>query len=167
MWQNNTKKGTFKGIENLGASAGGLEAFEQLLSRMPPDSGMAFVLVPHLDPSHASMMTELLRRVTTIEVTEAEDGVKFSPNHVYVIPPSKEVSIYQETLNLEAPKKVHGLRMPIDSFLRSLAEDQGEMAICIILSGTGSDGTLGLRAIHGAGRRRQGVRRKFRSEFRR
>jgi two-component system CheB/CheR fusion protein len=138
-------------IVGIGASAGGLEAFEQFFSKLPPDSGMAFVLIPHLDPSHASMMTELLRRVAAIQVTEAEDGVKVEPNHVYVIPPNKEMSIFRGILQLEAPKKVHGLRMPIDFFFRSLAEDQGEMAICIILSGTGSDGTLGLRAIHGAG----------------
>jgi two-component system CheB/CheR fusion protein len=138
-------------IVGIGASAGGLEAFEQFFTKMPSDSGMAFVLIPHLDPSHASMMTELLRRVTTIQVTEAEDGVKVEPNHVYVIPPNKEMSIFQGVLQLEVPKKVHGLRMPIDFFFRSLSEDQGEMAICIILSGTGSDGTLGLRAIHGAG----------------
>ena len=138
-------------IVGIGASAGGLEAFEQFFSKMPPDSSMAFVLVPHLDPRHASMMAELLRRVTRMEVAEAKDGMKVKMNHVYVIPPDKEMSIYHGTLNLEAPKMTHGLRMPIDSFFRSLAEDQGEMGAVIILSGTGSDGTLGLRAVHGAG----------------
>jgi len=138
-------------IIGMGASAGGLEAFEQFFSKMPPDSGIGFVLIPHLDPTHASMMTELLRRVTNMEVTEAKDGMKVKPDHVYVIPPNKEMSIYQGTLNLEAPKMAHGLRMPIDAFFRSLAEDQGEMSIVVILSGTGTDGTLGLRAIHGAG----------------
>jgi two-component system CheB/CheR fusion protein len=112
---------------------------------------MAFVLVPHLDPRHASMMAELLRRVTRMEVAEAKDGMKVEMNHVYVIPPDKEMSIYHGTLNLETPRMTHGLRMPIDSFFRSLAEDQGEMGAVIILSGTGSDGTLGLRAVHGAG----------------
>jgi len=85
------------------------------------------------------MMTELLRRVTKMEVTEAKDGMKVKPDHVYVIPPNKEMSIYHGTLNLEAPKLAHGLRMPIDAFFRSLAEDQREVAIGIILSGTGSD----------------------------
>jgi two-component system CheB/CheR fusion protein len=138
-------------IVGIGASAGGLEAFEQFFSKMPPDSGMAFVLIPHLDPTHASMMTELLKRVTKMEVTEAKDGMKVKPDHVYVIPPNKEMSIFHGTLNLEAPTMAHGLRMPIDAFFRSLAEDQGEVAIGIILSGTGTDGTLGVRAIHGSG----------------
>jgi two-component system CheB/CheR fusion protein len=138
-------------IVGIGASAGGLEAFDQFFSKMPADGGMAFVLVPHLDPRHASMMAELLRRVTSMEVAEAKDGMKVETNHVYVIPPDKEMSIYHGTLNLEPPKMTHGLRMPIDSFFRSLAEDQGEMGAVIILSGTGSDGTLGLRAVHGAG----------------
>ncbi len=138
-------------IVGIGASAGGLEAFEQFFSKMPPDSGIAFVLIPHLDPTHASMMTELLRRVTRMEVTEAKDGMKVKADNVYVSPPNKEMSIYHGTLNLDAPKMAHGLRMPIDAFFRSLAEDQGDVAIGIILSGTGTDGTLGLRAIHGAG----------------
>ncbi len=141
----------FLPIVGIGASAGGLEAFEQFFSNMPPDSGITFVLIPHLDPTHASMMTELLRRVTKMEVTEAKDGMKVKPDHLYVIPPNKEMSIFHGTLNLEAPKMAHGLRMPIDAFFRSLAEDRGEMSIGIILSGTGTDGTLGLRAIHGAG----------------
>jgi two-component system CheB/CheR fusion protein len=138
-------------IVGMGASAGGLEAFEQFFSKMPSDTGMAFVLVPHLDPTHASMMTELLKRVTRMEVTEAKEGMKVRPNCVYVIPPNKEMTIFHGALSLEAPKMTHGLRMPIDTFLRSLAEDQGEMAVGIIFSGTGMDGTLGLRAIHGAG----------------
>jgi two-component system CheB/CheR fusion protein len=112
---------------------------------------MAFVLVPHLDPGHASMMTELLRRVTRLEVKEAEDGMKVRPNCIYVIPPNKEMSISHGALRLEPLKKVLGARLPIDSFFRSLADDRGEMAIGIILSGTGTDGTLGIRAIHGAG----------------
>ncbi len=138
-------------IVGMGASAGGLEAFEQFFSKMPSDTGMAFVLVPHLDPTHASMMTELLKRVTRMEVTEAKEGVKVKPNCLYVIAPNKEMTIFHGSLGLEAPKMAHGLRMPIDTFLRSLAEDQGESAVGIILSGTGMDGTLGLRAIHGAG----------------
>ena len=138
-------------IVGIGASAGGLEAFEQLFANMPPDIGMAFILVPHLDPSHASMMTELMSRVTKLEVKEAEDGEKVLPNHIYVIPPNKDMTINQRKLRLDPLKKIQGLRLPIDVFFRSLAEDEGEMAIGIILSGTGTDGTLGIRAIHGAG----------------
>jgi two-component system, chemotaxis family, CheB/CheR fusion protein len=138
-------------IVGMGASAGGLEAFEKFFAQVPPDIGMAFILVPHLDPGHASMMTELLRRVTKLEVSEIEDGVKVKPNHVYVIPPNKDMSIYHGTINLETPEKTRGLRMPIDSFFRSLAEDQRDLSIGVILSGTGTDGTLGIRAIHGAG----------------
>ena len=135
----------------MGASAGGLEAFEQFFTHVPLNIGMAFILVPHLDPGHASMMTELLRRVTKLEVNEAQDGVKVKPNQVYVIPPNKDMSIYHGVLNLETPEKTRGLRLPIDSFFRSLSEDQEESAVAIILSGTGTDGTLGIRAIHGAG----------------
>jgi two-component system, chemotaxis family, CheB/CheR fusion protein len=138
-------------IVGMGASAGGLEAFEQFFAQVPLNIGMAFILVPHLDPSHASMMTELLRRVTKLEVNEAQDGVKVEPNHIYVIPPNKDMSIYHGTINLETPARTRGLRLPIDSFFRSLAEDQGETAVGIIFSGTGTDGTLGIRAIHGAG----------------
>src|SRR5512136_2195206 len=103
-------------IVGIGASAGGLEAFEQFFAHVPPDIGMAFILVPHLDPGHASMMTELLRRVTKLKVDEAQDGMKVQTNHVYVIPPNKEMSIYHGTINIETLKKTHGLRMPIDSF---------------------------------------------------
>lgn len=138
-------------IAGVGASAGGLEAFEQFFTHMPMDIGMAFVLVPHLDPDHASMMTELVRRVTKLEVNEAEDGMKVMPSCIYVIPPNKEMSITHGKLRLEPLKRGLGVRLPIDSFFRSLADDKGEMAIGIILSGTGTDGTLGIRAIHGAG----------------
>jgi two-component system CheB/CheR fusion protein len=138
-------------VVGVGASAGGLEAFEQFFANMPLDIGMAFILVPHLDPGHASMMTELLRRVTKLEVNEAVDGTKVKPNCIYVIPPNKEISITHGRLSLEPLKRVLGVRLPIDSFFRSLADDRGEMAIGVILSGTGTDGTLGIRAIHGAG----------------
>ncbi|MBI5583367.1 MAG: PAS domain-containing protein [Deltaproteobacteria bacterium] len=138
-------------IIGLGASAGGLEALERFFAWVPLDIGMAFIIVPHLDPDHASLMTELLRRVTQLEVSEAQDGVQVKPNRVYVIPPNKDLSLYQRTIHLETPAGPRGLRMPINSFFRSLAEDQGELATAIILSGTGTDGTQGLRAIHGAG----------------
>lgn len=135
----------------IGASAGGLEAFEQLLRAMPPDSGHAFVLVQHLDPTHASLLTEILQRATAMAVTEACDKAAVLPNHVYVIPPNRDMVILQGRLRLHPPQEPHGLRMPIDSFLRSLANDQAEYAVAIILSGSGSDGTLGLRAVYGAG----------------
>jgi two-component system CheB/CheR fusion protein len=138
-------------IIGIGASAGGLEAFELFFKTMPAGSGMAFVLVSHLDPGHASMLSEILQRITTMPVHEAEDQMQIQPNHVYIIPPAKDMAIFHSALHLSVPEQARGLRLPIDSFFRSLAEDQGERAICVILSGTGSDGTLGLRAIHGAG----------------
>jgi two-component system CheB/CheR fusion protein len=152
------KKSFEKKIENkafpivgMGASAGGLEAFEQFFRKMPADSGMAFVLVPHLDPGHASMLTEILQRTTVMPVLEAKNQMAVAPNQVYVIPPNRDMAIFHGTLQLSVPEVSHGKRMLIDSFLRSLAEEQGEKAIGVILSGTGTDGTLGLRAIHGAG----------------
>jgi len=138
-------------IIGMGASAGGLESFELFFRKMPPKSGMAFVLVSHLDPGHASMLTEILQRNTSMPVVEALDQLKVEPNHVYIIPPNRDMSIFHGTLQLSVPEAQRGQRMPIDLFLRSLADELGEKAICIILSGTGTDGTLGLRAIHGAG----------------
>lgn len=138
-------------IVGMGASAGGLEAFEQFFSHMPPDRGIAFILVPHLDPTHASMMTDLLKRFTAMKVIEVKDKTHVEPDRIYVIPPNKDMSIHDGILHLSAPQEPHGLRMPIDFFFRSLAEDCGERAICIILSGNGTDGTMGLRAIHGGG----------------
>ncbi len=138
-------------IVGMGASAGGLEAFEQFFTHMPSDKGIAFVLVPHLDPGHASMMVDLLRRFTAMDVSEAGEGDTVKPNHVYVIPPNKDMVLSQGRLYLTVPQAVRGQRMPIDFFLRSLADDRGDRAIGIILSGTGTDGTLGLRAIQGAG----------------
>ncbi|EGW21069.1 chemotaxis protein CheB [Methylobacter tundripaludum] len=138
-------------IVGLGASAGGLEAFEQFFRHIPPDSGMAFVLVSHLDPSHASILTEILQRTTSMPVAEAQDQMRVMPNRVYVIPPNRDMTIFHGALQLSIPAEPHGQRMPIDLFLRSLAEDRAEKSIGIILSGTGTDGTLGLRAILGAG----------------
>ena len=138
-------------IVGMGASAGGLEAFEQFFRNAPADSGMGFVLVPHLDPSHASVLTEILQRCTAMPVVEAQDHMLVTPNNVYVIPPNRDMVIFHGSLQLSEPEKPRGHRMPIDSFLRSLADDQGDKSIAVILSGTGSDGTLGLRAILGAG----------------
>ena len=138
-------------IVGLGASAGGLEAFEQFFRHVPPDSGMAFVVVQHLDPDHASILAEILQRATAMPVVETADQMPVEADHVYVIPPNRDIAIFHGTLQLSKPGQARGHRMPIDAFMRSLAEDRGEGAIGIILSGTGTDGTLGLRAILGAG----------------
>jgi two-component system CheB/CheR fusion protein len=138
-------------IVGMGASAGGLEAFEQFFRHVPANSGMAFVLISHLDPSHASILTEILQRTTTMSVVEAQDQMQIASNCVYVIPPNRDMTIFHSSLQLTIPTIPHGQRMPIDMFLRSLAEDQSEKAIGIVLSGTGTDGTLGLRAILGVG----------------
>lgn len=138
-------------IVALGASAGGLEAFEQFFRHIAPDSGMAFVLVQHLDPSHTSVLNEILQRSTAMQVFEAQDQMKVAPNCVYVIPPNRDMAIFHGALQLSLPDQPHGRRLPIDAFMHSLADDTGERAIGIILSGTGSDGTLGLRAILAAG----------------
>ncbi|MGZ5059607.1 MAG: chemotaxis protein CheB, partial [Methylobacter sp.] len=110
-------------IVGLGASAGGLEAFEQFFRHIAPDTGMAFVLVSHLDPSHASILTEILQRSTSMTVLEAQDQIQVKPNCVYVIPPNRDMTIFHGALQLSLPAVPHGQRMPIDTFLRSLAED--------------------------------------------
>ncbi|MBL1263094.1 chemotaxis protein CheB [Methylomicrobium sp. RS1] len=142
--------GSFK-IVGIGASAGGLEAFEEFFQHMPADSGLAFVLVPHLDPSHASLLTEILQRSTSMPVVEVQDQMPVAPDKVYVIPPNRDMEIFHRKIQLSIPNVPRGKRLPIDAFLRSLAEDQKENAVGIILSGTGTDGTLGCRAILGAG----------------
>jgi two-component system CheB/CheR fusion protein len=134
-------------VVGMGGSAGGLEAFGQFFSHLPPDTGLAFVLVPHLEPTHKGMMPELLGRHTKMKVVEAEDGMEVQPNHVYVIPPNADLAILHGKLQVLEPAAPRGLRMPIDFFFRQLAADQRENAIGIILSGMGSDGTLGLKAI--------------------
>jgi two-component system CheB/CheR fusion protein len=138
-------------IVALGGSAGGLDAYEAFFRNMPAASGLAFVLVPHLDPSHASMLTEILQRYTGIRVVEAQDGTAVVADTLYIVPPNRDMTIANGTLLLSLPDAPRGQRMPIDAFFRSLAEDQGERAVGIILSGTGTDGTQGLRAILGAG----------------
>ncbi len=141
-------------IVGVGASAGGLAAFEAFFSGMPDDPagpGMAFVLIQHLDPSHKSMLAELICRYTRMPVIEVEDGMVVQANSVYIIPPNHDMALINGTLQLLEPAAPRGQRLPIDFFFRSLAQDQHERAIGIILSGTGSDGTLGLRDIKGAG----------------
>jgi len=134
-------------VVGIGASAGGLEALEQFLGQVPEQSGMAFVVVQHLDPTHKGVMPELLQRVTGMVVCQARDRVKVKPDSVYVIPPNKDMSILHGVLHLFEPTAARGLRLPIDFFLRSLAEDRQEHSIGVILSGMGCDGTMGLRAI--------------------
>ncbi len=134
-------------IVGIGASAGGLEALEQFLGRVPAGSGLAFVIVQHLDPTHKGIMPELLQRATGMRVVQVRDRTKVRPDSVYVIPPNKDMSILHGVLHLLEPAAPRGLRLPIDFFLRSLAQDQQERSIGVILSGMGSDGTLGLRAI--------------------
>ena len=145
-----SRRGLFP-IVGVGASAGGLEAFTQLLKALGPGTGMAYVLVQHLDPSHESALTELLAKATEMPVRQVTDATPVEPNHVYVIPPNVDMIISQGILRLTARTETRGYHMPIDRFLRSLAEDQGSNAIGVILSGTASDGTLGLAATKAEG----------------
>jgi two-component system CheB/CheR fusion protein len=138
-------------IAGLGASAGGLEAFEQFFRRMPSGSGVAFVLVQHLDPIHVSMLTEILQRCSPLPMVEAEDQMAVEPDHVYIIPPNRDMTIINGVLHLSAREDPRGHWLPIDDFLTSLAHDQGKYAFGIILSGTGTDGTAGLGEIIAAG----------------
>jgi len=140
-------------IVGIGASAGGLKAFEEFFSGMPAvaDPGMAFVLVQHLAPDHKSILTELIRRYTRMQVFEVVDGMVVQPNCAYIIPPNRDMAFLNGSLQLMEPFSPRGQRLPIDFFFRSLAQDQHERAICIVLSGTGSDGTQGVRAIKGEG----------------
>lgn len=140
-------------IVGLGASAGGLAAFEAFFSGMPGDAdpGMAFVLVQHLAPDHKSLLADLVRRYTRMQVYEVEDGMKVEANCAYIIPPNRDMALLDGMLHLMEPLAPRGQRMPIDFFFRTLAQDLHERAICVVLSGTGSDGSLGLRAIKGEG----------------
>jgi chemotaxis methyl-accepting protein methylase len=134
-------------IVGLGTSAGGLEALEHFLDHVPKGSGLALVIVQHLDPTRQGIMPELLQRHTGMKVIQVKDRTLVQPNCVYVIPPNKDMSLLHGVLHLLEPTSPRGLRLPIDFFLRSLAQDRQEHSIGVILSGMGSDGTLGLRAI--------------------
>ena len=134
-------------IVGIGASAGGLEALEQFFENMPIENGMAFVVIQHLDPNHVGIMPELLQRITPMKVFQATDRLKVKPNCVYVIPPNKSMSLLNRELHLFDPVASRGLRLPVDIFFRSLADDLQEKGIGIVLSGMGSDGSLGLKAI--------------------
>ncbi len=134
-------------VVGIGASAGGLEALEQFFSHVPENSGMAYVVIQHLDPTQKGMLPELLQRITKMKVYLAKEDLSVEPDCVYVIPPNKSMSILHRKLVLSEPLEIRGLRLPVDFFLRSLAEDCKEHSVAIILSGMGSDGTFGIQAI--------------------
>jgi two-component system, chemotaxis family, CheB/CheR fusion protein len=140
-------------VVGIGASAGGLGAFEAFFSGMPTEAeiGMAFVLVQHLAPDRKSLLSELLRRHTRMIIHEVEDGMAMAPNCAYIIPPNRDLDVHDGVLRLSEPSEPRGRRLPVDVLFRSLAETFGERSIGIVLSGTGSDGTLGVRAIKNAG----------------
>jgi len=138
-------------IVGLGASAGGLDAFRKFFDALPAESGMAFVLIQHLDPTHQSMMADLLAAHTPMTVQQAADGVPLEREHIYIIPPGSYLAVRDGALRLSQPRERHGARLPFDFFLHSLAEDAGARAICVILSGSGADGSLGLKAIRDKG----------------
>jgi two-component system CheB/CheR fusion protein len=138
-------------VVGIGASAGGLAVFIDFLRHMPSNSGLAFVIVQHLDPQQPSLLPELLASHTAMPVWPVVDQTPVAPNHVYLIPPNTALTIAQGVLRLEPPTAAHGQRLPIDHFFRSLAQDQGSRATGIVLSGTGADGSDGLAAIQAAG----------------
>jgi two-component system CheB/CheR fusion protein len=138
-------------IVGIGASAGGLEACSRLLDVLPSDTGMAFILIQHLDPAQDSLMAELLAKHTSMVVLEAVDGAAVAPNHVYVIPPGTYLSVEKGVLHLSKPLARHGARLPFDFLLHSLAENYGSRAIGVVLSGTGADGSIGLKAVQAKG----------------
>jgi two-component system CheB/CheR fusion protein len=134
-------------IVGIGASAGGLDALERFFQNMPENSGMAFIVVSHLDPNHISIMPELIQKSTKMKLFQAEDGMLVEPDHVYVAPANRDLAILHGTIQLIEPLEAHGFRLPIDYFFKSLSADIGDKAICIILSGMASDGTAGLKVV--------------------
>ena len=134
-------------VVGIGASAGGLDALEKFFGNMTENSGMAFIVVSHLDPNHVSIMPQLLQKSTKMKLFQAEDGMEIQPNHVYVAPANRDLGILHGVIQLIEPIEAHGFRLPIDFFFKSLSADLGEKAICIILSGMASDGTAGLKAV--------------------
>ncbi|MFO7722357.1 MAG: CheR family methyltransferase [Bacteroidales bacterium] len=134
-------------IVGIGASAGGLDALEHFLGNVPQNSGLAYVVIQHLDPTQKGMLPELLQRITKMKVIQVKDRLAVHPNNVYVIPPNKSMSILNRILYLFEPLEARGLRLPVDFFFRSLADDLRELSIGVILSGMGSDGSEGLRSI--------------------
>ena len=140
-------------VIGIGASAGGLEACGKLMDALPSDSGMAFILIQHLDPTHESMMVDLLAKHTSMTVRQAEDAMPIERDHLYVIPPGSYLSVGDGALRLSRPEARHGARLPFDFLLHSLAEAYAERAVCVVLSGTGADGSIGLREV----KRRNGL----------
>jgi two-component system CheB/CheR fusion protein len=138
-------------IVGIGASAGGLDAFEQFFARVPVRSGLAYIVVQHLDPTKKAMLVELLQRVTTLSVREAGEQMRVEADHVYVIPPNVELRLAQGMLRLAPPAEARGMRLPVNVLFSSMARDQGASAIGVVLSGMGSDGTLGLQALKAVG----------------
>ncbi|MCY7320582.1 MAG: chemotaxis protein CheB, partial [Phormidesmis sp. CAN_BIN36] len=138
-------------IVGIAASAGGLEAFTQLLSHLPTDTGMGFVLIQHLSPDHKSLLTEILARATPLPVREVKNGTAVEPNQVYVIPPNTKMILSKGLLQLSPREKVLGKYMPGDAFFTSLAADRRRRAIAVVLSGSDGDGSQGLKAIKAVG----------------
>ncbi|MBI5675072.1 MAG: hypothetical protein HZC48_04455, partial [Nitrospirae bacterium] len=138
-------------IVGIGASAGGLEAIEGFFGNMPSDANIAFVIIQHLAPKHKSIMPELLKKHTSMRIAVVEDGMKVEPDCIYLNPPERDVAVMNRVFHLISPPESQPVRLPIDFFFRSLANEKGDKAICIILSGTGTDGTLGLKTIKGEG----------------
>ena len=145
-----SKPGDFL-VVGIGASAGGLEALKKLFDALPAAPGMALILIQHLDPTHKSMMAELLAKHTSMKVLEAANAMPIARDQVYIIPPGADLSIRQGALQVTKPRERHGVRMPFDRFLRSLADEYGERAVCAVLSGTGADGSVGVMAVHDKG----------------
>ncbi|HSO26341.1 MAG TPA: chemotaxis protein CheB, partial [Methanobacteriaceae archaeon] len=138
-------------VVGIGASAGGLDALKKMFSSLPSKTGMAFVLVQHLDPTHDSALVDLMSNYANIKVVQVEDGMILEPDQLHIIPPNKDMGIINGKLQLMEPIAPHGLRLPINFFLNNLAKDQGENSICIILSGFGTDGSIGLKAVKAEG----------------
>ncbi|EGM78347.1 methylase of chemotaxis methyl-accepting protein [Rheinheimera sp. A13L] len=138
-------------IVGIGASAGGLEALNQFLAQTPADTGLAWIVVQHLDPTKKALLPELLQRVTTMPVQQAIQGMQVQANHLYVIPPDTELTVVNGSLHLAKPEEARGLRLPVDVLFSSLASALGEKAIAVVLSGMGSDGTTGVQAIKAVG----------------
>ena len=138
-------------VVGIGASAGGLDALEQFLARVPAASGLAYVIVQHLDPTQPAMLCALLQRVTSLPVVEAGQSMRIRPDTVYVIPPNRELTVDHDVLQLTVPSQPRGMRLPVDALFHSLARTQANRAIGVVLSGMGSDGTLGLLSIKGQG----------------
>ena len=138
-------------VVGIGASAGGLEAAKQFAQGLAPDAGMAYMLILHLPPSHESMLAEIVGRVATVPVTPVSNGVRVERNHMYVLPAGHDLEIHGGALKLTPRRAATGQHRPIDHYFQSLADYQGEKSIGVVLSGTGSDGTIGIQEIKAAG----------------